>query len=98
MRDVRERFGRDTVLIDLDMDQGAPDSGLLPATSCRIITNIMDNAVHFADRLVAVVAAVGEGKCDRGRHVASLLGHQGFNVIESRFHADEFEDRPLLYS
>jgi hypothetical protein len=95
---VREDFGRDFPLVDLDVDQGAPDSGVLPATSCRIIANIVDNAIHLSDRLVAIVAAVGEDKCDRGRHAAFLLKGMGFNVIESRFTAERFENRRLVYS
>ncbi len=98
MNEVRERYGPDTPLLDLDVFQGAPDSGLLPSTTCRIIGNIVDNAVHFRQKLVAVVAAVGEGKCDRGRNTAFLLADLGLDVIESRFPPEEFENRPLLYS
>ena len=95
---TRERFGPDAELVDLDLACGAPDSGLLPSTSCRIITNIVDNAVHLGDRLAAVVAAVGEDKCDRGRHAAMILERLGIEVIESRFPPEEYEERPLLYS
>jgi hypothetical protein len=58
----------------------------------------MDNAVHLGSRLAAIVAAVGEDKCDRGRHAAFLLKRKGFNVVCSRFPEEEFEDRPLIYS
>jgi len=95
---ARERFGSDAELIDLDLACGAPDSGLLPSTTCRIIANIVDNAVHLGNRLAAVVAAVGEDKCDRGRHAAMILGKLGIEVIESRFPPEEFENRPLRYS
>jgi hypothetical protein len=98
LHEVRRRFGFDTPLVDLDVDRGAPDSGVLPATTCRIIANIVDNAVDLGGQLRAVVAAVGEDKCDRGRHAALILRRKGFNVIESRFLPDEFEDRPLVYS
>lgn len=93
-----ERAGADAETIDLDTDAGAPDSGLLPSTTCRIIENIVNNAVHLRDRLETVVAAVGEGKCDRGRHAAHLLRAMGIEVVESRFGPEDFEKRPLVYS
>ncbi|HER43319.1 MAG TPA: hypothetical protein ENO08_02520, partial [Candidatus Eisenbacteria bacterium] len=95
---ARERFGPDSELVDLDLALGAPDSGLLPAAGCRIIANIVDNALHLGDRLALVVAAVGEDKCDRGRHAAMILEELGFEVVESRFPPDEYESRPLPYS
>ncbi len=98
LRDVRDRVGFDVPLVDLDVDHGAPDSGVLPVTTCRIITNIIDNAMNFRGRLAVVVAAVGEGKCDRGRHVSFLLGNMGFEVVESRFPPEEFENRELVFS
>ena len=85
-------------LVDLDLPLGLPDAGLLPAAGCRIIANIVDNAVALGPRLRLVVAAVGEGKCDRGRHAAFLLSGMGIEVIESRFPAEEWEDRPLSWS
>jgi hypothetical protein len=95
---ARETFGLHLPLIDLDVDRGAPDSGILPPTTCRIIANIMDNAADLGARLAAIVAAVGEDKCDRGRHAAHLLRRLGFTVIESRFPAEELEHRPPVYA
>jgi hypothetical protein len=95
---VRSRYGDERPLVDLDLNLGAPDAGVMPTTTCRIIANIVDNAVHLGKRLGAVVAAVGEDKCDRGRHAAFLLRGMGFTVYESRFPRSEFEDRPLAYS
>lgn len=98
LREVRERFGEDLPLIDLDVQADAPDSGLLPRATCRIIANIVDNAAELGDRLSAVVAAVGEDKCDRGRHAAWILKSMGLKVFESRFPEDEFEERELVWS
>lgn len=98
LREVRERLGYDLPLVDLDVQAGAPDSGLLPRATCRIIANIVDNAAKLGDRLSAVVAAVGEDKCDRGRHAAWILKGMGLDVFESRFPQDEFEDRDLVWS
>ncbi len=98
LRGIRERFGMDIELVDLDIDIGAPDTGILPATTCSIIRNIIDNSVNMKDKLAVVVAAVGEGKCDRGRHAAEILKRMGLEVTESRFPPEEFENRPLQYS
>jgi hypothetical protein len=98
LREVREKYGPGAELVDLDINRGAPDSGLLPGTTCRIIQNIVDNAVQLEGRLAVVVAAVGEDKCDRGRHAAFILSRMGIEVVESRFPAGEFEDRPLVYA
>ena len=77
LREARERFGAELPLVDLDVDRGAPDSGVLPSTTCRIVANIVDNALSLGGALAAVVAAVGEDKCDRGRHAAFLLAENG---------------------
>lgn len=98
LRSVRERFGRDLELVDLDVARSAPDSRIIQSTTCRIIANIVDNAIELSNKLVAIVADVGEGKCDRGRYAAFLLKEEGFNVIESRFLPEQFEKRPLVYS
>ncbi|MBN2071015.1 MAG: hypothetical protein JW814_06110 [Candidatus Krumholzibacteriota bacterium] len=95
---VREDLGPDLELVDLDIDHGAPDSGLLPVTTCRIISNIMNNAILLKDRLEVIIAAVGEGKCDRGRNISFLLKGMGLSVIESRFCEEEWEDRELVFS
>lgn len=98
LREARERCGPGCNIIDLDVGTGASDSGLLPATTCRIIANIVDNAIAMKDDLAVIVAAVGEGKCDRGRHAALILDELGFNVVESRFPPSEYENRQLVYS
>jgi hypothetical protein len=51
LREARERFGLDLPLVDLDVDRGSPDSGILPATTCRIVANIVDNAVRLGSSL-----------------------------------------------
>lgn len=98
LREARERFGASLPLVDLDVDRGAPDSGALPATTCRIVANIVDNAADLGARLAAVVASVGEEKCDRGRHAAWLLRRSGIAVVESRWRAEDDESRPLVWA
>jgi hypothetical protein len=71
-------------MVDLDVPCGAANSGLLPETTCRILRNIADNTMMLRDRLFAVVASVGEDKCDGARFVASLLRSHGVSVDEVR--------------
>jgi hypothetical protein len=97
-RQAREKYGFDSEFVDLDIDMGAPDAGILPSTTCRIITNVVNNAVFLSGRLEVILGAVGEGKCDRGRHTAYILRERGMEVLESRFPREEYEDRPLIYS
>ena len=78
---ARDRFGGE--FIDLDVAIGAPSSGVLPRACCKILTNIVDNAVALENKLDVIVASVGEGKCNGGRNVAVILGKMGFNVVET---------------
>lgn len=67
--------------LDLDGDFNAKDTGLLPATTCQILRNIVNNAVHLRDHLACIVAATGEDKCDGGRFIAWVLADLGIPVI-----------------
>lgn len=75
--------------VDLDLDLGAPPSGLVPDAYCQIITNIVDNAIRLRDQLRIIIAAVGEDKCDGGRFAALILGDLGFPLLETRNFAAE---------
>lgn len=70
--------------VDLDIDMGAPQTGIAPDAYCQIITNIIDNAIHLKNELRVIIAAVGEDKCDGGRFAALILRDIGFNVVEVR--------------
>ncbi|MFQ6111364.1 MAG: hypothetical protein ACE5LX_04945 [Nitrospinota bacterium] len=72
-------------LLDLDIDMGSPEAGLVPKAYCRIITNIVNNAMALRDKLGVIVASVGEEKCCQGRFAAWLLKDLGFRVVESRY-------------
>ncbi|HBN08599.1 MAG TPA: hypothetical protein DD435_08105 [Cyanobacteria bacterium UBA8530] len=79
---IREACERtSSVPLDLDGDFGHPSAGILPATSCRIIRNIADNALFLKEELSCVVAAVGEDKCDAGRFLARILEEKGLEVF-----------------
>lgn len=75
----------DNEVIDLDIDYKFPETGIIPDAYCRIIRNIINNAVYLKDRLDVIVASVGEEKCDSGRLAAILLKDMGFNVVETRY-------------
>lgn len=75
----------DNALVDLDIPYGALETKLLPENYCKIIGNIIDNAMALQDRIDVVVASIGEEKCDQGRFAAYILKQQGFNVIETRY-------------
>lgn len=69
--------------IDLDIDYNYPDSGLIPNAYCRIIRNIIDNAMYLKNNLRIIVASVGADKCDAGRYASHILKKMGFNVVDS---------------
>lgn len=69
--------------IDLDIDFQAPDSGLLPHTTCQIIKNIVDNAFYYRNELELIIATVGEDKCDNGRFTSKLLSENGFKLLNT---------------
>ena len=70
--------------IDLDEEMGFPNSSIVPEAFCKIITNIINNAVALRDRLEVIIAAVGEDKCDSGRYAFRILKDMGFNIVETR--------------
>ncbi len=82
--------------LDLDVFFGAPVSGVLPDAYCHIIRNCIDNALWLGDRLVAVVAACGEEKCDAGRYAAALLAARGIEVIATVNPNRQRTAQPLL--
>jgi len=72
-------------VIDLDVDYQSPESAVIPESYCRIMRNIIDNALFLRDNLEIIVASVGEEKCDSGRFAAKILSDMGFNIIETRY-------------
>ncbi len=80
--------------VDLCTLYGAPKTTILPDTTCKIISNIMDNAIFFRDNLELIIASVGYEKCDSGRFVARILKDMGFKVICSV--NDKYSDKTEL--
>ena len=69
--------------VDLCLLYGAKKTTILPDTTCKIISNVVDNAMFFQNDLDCIIASVGKEKCDSGRFVAKILKDIGFNMIFS---------------
>jgi len=69
--------------IDLDIDFSYPKTNILPEAYCRIIRNIIDNAIFLKPDLI--IAPIGKDKCDSGWFASKILMDKGFNVIQTIF-------------
>lgn len=69
--------------VDLDIDFSAPKSNILPDSYCKIIRNIIDNALYLKPELI--LAPIGKDKCDSGWFASKILSDMGFNVIQTIF-------------
>ncbi|MBQ4115670.1 hypothetical protein IJD34_09750 [bacterium] len=67
--------------IDLDIDFSYPKNNILPDAYCKIIRNIIDNALFLKPDIV--VAPIGKDKCDSGWFASKLLKELGFDVIQT---------------
>ena len=69
--------------IDLDIDFSYPRTNLIPDAYCKIIGNIIDNAMFLKPDLI--IAPIGKDKCDSGWFASKILAEKGFNVIQTVF-------------
>lgn len=69
--------------VDLDIDFGYSDKNILPESYCKIIKNIINNALEINP--VKIIAPIGKDKCDSGWFAAQVLKDKGFNVTETKF-------------
>lgn len=72
-------------IIDLDIDFGYPSSGVACEAYCKIITNIINNAIYLKDQIKVIIATTGKEKCDAGYFAAVILEEMGLNVIKTRY-------------
>ena len=79
----------DAEWIDLDIDFSYPKTSILPEAYCKIIRNIIDNAVFLKPDLI--LAPIGKDKCDSGWFASKILADMGFNVIQTIFETSEFK-------
>jgi len=93
---IRKKYPNHEI-IDLDVNYETPNSGILPEAYCRIIKNIIDNALFLKENLEIIIASVGEEKCDSGRFAAKILEDMEFNVVETKFNESK-KSFPTLIS
>lgn len=75
--------------VDLDVDFGHPDKEILPKSYCKIIKNIINNAI--AIKPIKIVAPIGKDKCDSGWFASKILSDLGFDCEMSIY--ETFEER-----
>lgn len=75
----------DAKWIDLDVDFHYPDTNILPDAYCKIIKNVINNAIYLKSDILKIVATIGKDKCDSGWFAAEILSDMGFEVIESAY-------------
>lgn len=75
----------DAEWIDLDMDFNYPDKKILPDAYCKIVKNIINNALYLKNSLTVILAPIGKDKCDSGWFASEVLKDLGFNVITTIF-------------
>ncbi|MBE7703325.1 MAG: hypothetical protein E7Z89_04660 [Cyanobacteria bacterium SIG28] len=80
VEDIRKKYPQ-AEWIDLDIDFSYPKTNILPEAYCKIIRNIIDNAIYLKPDLI--VAPIGKDKCDSGWFASKILADKGFNVIQS---------------
>lgn len=86
MNNIKQKYP-DADWIDLDIDFQYPKTNILPESFCKIIRNIIDNAVYLKPDLI--LGPIGKDKCDSGWFAARVLVDLGFNVIQTVFESLE---------
>ena len=76
--------------LDFDLSEFVPDSNILPESYCKIIKNIINNAIYYKNDLITIAAPVGKDKCDSGWFAAKLLKDMGFDVVETIFETFDY--------
>lgn len=82
--------------VDLDISYDVPKTNILPDNYCRIIKNIIDNAIYMQNDLVKIIAPIGKDKCDSGWFAAQILKDLGFCVEESIYENQTPIYKPII--
>lgn len=80
VKQIKEQYPN-SQWVDLDIDFGNPDKEILPKSYCKIIKNIVNNAI--AIKPMKILAPIGKDKCDSGWFVSKVLTDMGFDCITS---------------
>lgn len=86
----------DAKWVDLDVDFDYPQSAILPDSYCKIVKNIMDNALYLREKFITILAPIGKDKCDSGWFAAALLKDMGFEVQASVYECLERKSEPVI--
>lgn len=82
--------------VDLDIDFQSPDYKILPDIYCKIIKNIVNNAIFFKDKLILIIISVGREKCDSALFASYILKQLGFCVVESVYEKPQSAQVPKI--
>ncbi len=83
--------------LDFDFSDYVPDLNILPESYCKIIKQIINNALYYKDEIIKIIAPIGKDKCDSGWFAAQLLKDMGFDVEETKFETFEYR-KPVIIS
>lgn len=95
--EIREKYP-DHRFFDLDVNIDAPSSNIVPDAYCKIIANIIDNAVNLKEKTDLIIASVGEEKCDSARIAAKILEDKGFNILRTEYDTYKKDASPIPIS
>lgn len=82
--------------VDLDIDFEYPRTNVLPDSYCKIIKNIIDNAVYLKENIISIIAPIGKDKCDSGWFAAAVLKDMGFDVLTSIYESNKVKTQPFI--
>ena len=80
VKQIKEQYPN-SQWVDLDIDFGNPDKEILPKSYCKIIKNIVNNAIAL--KPIKILAPIGKDKCDSGWFVSKVLIDMGFDCLTS---------------
>lgn len=82
--------------LDFDLSDHVPDSNVLPENYCKIIKQIINNAIYYKNDIIKIISPIGKDKCDSGWFAAQLLKDMGFTVEETTFETFEYKKDIVL--
>ena len=86
----REKYANPD-FIDLDIEIGAPETKIIPDSSCKIIKNIIDNSIYLKNELAEIIAPIGKDKCDSAYFASQILKENGL-ISESECKGAKIEN------
>lgn len=84
IKKIKEEY-KNAKWLDLDIDFGAKNSGILPENYCSVMKNIFNNAILNKEKIIKILAPVGKDKCDCALFAVEILKDLGFEIETSVF-------------